>query len=177
MKTVSKKLKQKKRSDTDRATECAGQYPIIHVVQNTDMPNQVIQMIRKDVKCRILFIKKSMFQRQYPAFNFEGSYFLVFATENISDRLESITCPDFLKEGETISEKILIPAGVVRNKKVVDLLENTIPQGSNFIIENEYVVCDQGDCATEKQAKILQALNKRLGQSNIKVISVRDSLN
>lgn len=176
MKIPSKKLKEKKLSDLEKAAEYAEKYPIIHVVQNSDMPNEAIQAIRKEIEGRVLFVKKSLFQRKYPAFNFEENYFLVFAAENVSDRLMAVAYPDFAREGETVSERVAIPAGVLRNKRVADLLEDAVPQGSNFVVANERVVCESGDCVTEEQAGLLRALGKRLGRSYVRVIAVRDSL-
>lgn len=175
MKVVSKKLKEKRRSDVDRVKEYLEMYSHVHTIQNNSLPNTVIQTIRSGVDGKLLFVKRSMLQKQYPGLRFDGSCFLLFSNENLTEKLGEFMYPDFLKAGEHIDQRIAIPAGILRNEKLVPMLDEAVPQGANSVLVNEYVVCEEGDVLTEKQAKILQILGNKFAQSNLHILSIQDS--
>lgn len=176
MKVVSKKPKEKRRGDCDRVRETAASFPVVHVVRNNDIHNLAIQKIRSDIEGHVLFVKKSMFQHEYPSFKFEGNYFLVFAKEDIREKLEGVSHRDYLQAGATASERVVVEAGVVRSARLASLLGNTIAQGGNAILQEDFVVCEENTVIDEHQAKILKALDRRLGWSLLSVLDVRTSL-
>ncbi|KAI5168700.1 mRNA turnover protein 4 [Pancytospora epiphaga] len=174
MKVVAKKLKEKKRNEIEEIKEIATIYPIVHVVVNSDIPNNSIQQIRNTVKGRVLFVKKSLFQHKYPAFKFDENYFLVLASENIQKSIESTEFPDYLKTGEVSTETVVIPAGVVKDEGMAELLTETVMQGGNTVLLKDEVVCKEGEIVNEKGARILRKLKRRLGKSTLKVIAVKE---
>lgn len=174
MKAIAKKLKEKKRSEVDKIKEIAATYPVVHVVLNSDIPNKAIQQIRGDVRGRVVFVKKSMFQREYPAFQFSENYFLVLAAGNIQEALEATAFPDYIEAGGVAAQHVAVPAGVVKNERLAELLDETVMQGANTILLKEFVVCNEGDVVGEKQAKILRVLGKRLREGRLKVLAVRE---
>lgn len=176
MKVIAKKQKESRRNDFEKIETYGSTFPMIHVVQNVNLPTQSIQNIRSVVDTKVLFVRKSMLQKQYPVFNFPESYFLVFAKENISSELEKMVYPSFLHEGEIASEQIVIPAGIIKDGKLASYISDAVPHGGNFVLEKDYMVCDKDSVISGKQANILQAMGKKMGACNLKVLAVKDSL-
>ncbi|KAI4291618.1 mRNA turnover protein 4 [Pancytospora philotis] len=173
MKVVAKKQKEKQRSDVDKIKELLAEYPVLHVVLNADIPNVSIQALRGAIEGKVLFVKKAIFQREYPSFSIGDNFFLIFAKENLSSTIEGMAYPDYLKEGESATERVVVPAGVVRSARVASLIGNTIKQGGNTVLLEEAVVCEEGAAVDEKQVQILKALGRRMGSSTLKVLDVK----
>lgn len=174
MKVIAKKLKEKKLNEIDRVKEIAASCPLVHVVVNSDIPSQSIQHIRNTVKGRVVFVKKALFQREYPAFRFDENYFLVLAAENIQKSLEEATFPDYIEAGGVATQRIAVPEGVVENRRLAGLLDGAVIRGTNAVLPKEFVVCSEGDVVNKKQARILRVLGKRLGVGHLKVLAVKE---
>lgn len=173
MKAVVKKLKQKKRSDIEKIKDTLSDYPFVHIVENSDIPNPAIQKMRTTLDGKVLFIKKAIFQKEYPCFQLTENYFLIFGKDNITQQIEAFVYPDFLQAGGSAPEHVVVPAGIVRNPRVAALLPNTVMQGGNRVLLEDFVVCEENAQITDKQAQILQAMGTRLGQSSLKVLDVK----
>lgn len=176
MKVLTKKQKENRKNDIERAKEYQSRFPVVHVVENVDIPTETIQSIRNIINGKALFIKKSMFQKIFPSFSRGENYFLVFAKEDIREPLEAVEYPCFVKEGDISSERVVIPAGPVHNKKLALLLPGVAVQGTNYSMEQEYTVCEAGVIVTSEQSSMLQLLGRKTSKCHLKVLDVRDVL-
>lgn len=172
MKVLTKKEKQDRISKIMSYHE---KYPVIHIVHNNNIPTESIQKLRTIVEDgKVLFIRKNIIKKMFASFNYSENFFLIFSKKDISDLLSKYEYSCFIKAGETVHNNVIIPAGILKYKNIV--IDSAKPQGSNFILETPYVVCNDGDLVTEEQAEILRAMGLKYGTTHLEVIDVKHEL-
>ena len=176
MKVITKKSKESRMSDIDRAREYNECYSVVHVVENSDLPNKAIQEIRSSIDGKVLFVKKRQFQKKYPQCAYSQNFFLVFSKENVAETLGGVVYPVFAKAGDVASESVAIPAGTIKDQKLGQLVPTATQHGAVFNLAKDYAVCAEGDTLSEAQAALLQAMGRKLGTASVTVIDVLEKL-
>ncbi|CAG8462184.1 3796_t:CDS:2 [Diversispora eburnea] len=74
--------------------------------------------------------------------------------ETVLEDLKNFVKPDFARTNSIINQTIIIPRGVIKYGR----LPSKINLKQKLMIQDDYVVCQNGDKLTENQAHLLQNL-------------------
>lgn len=174
MRRVAKKTKEKKSADLERVREYAEEYPLVAVVENPGIPNNILKKIREDFgdETKILFVKKKMASALYkmPAMP-KGTFFLVFGTEAAVEKIKLYQYQDFLEEDDVCPIRAVIEKQVVRDKEAIGLLPVSAKDEQMQLTE-DYVVCEENETVDERKARILKLFGKRLKKKSLAVFDV-----
>ena len=173
MKVVTKKSKTRRMSEMGRVEENKAAFSTVYFVENIDIPSTDIQALRKLLRGKVLFVKKTMFQKMYPSCDYPNNYFLVFGEEGDKKIIEDFEYPDYGKAGDKAVRPVSIKAGVVREKKLHGLLKNLATEGSNKILQESLDVCKEGDVLDSEQAQILRIRGERVVRSHMAIIDIK----
>lgn len=170
---ATKKSKEQKRSDIDKVKEYKDKYESIYFIENTDIPSNDIQNLRKAVDGKIIFVKKSIFQKIFPSCNFSENYFLIFT--NDKQPIEEFKYVDYAVKGNIAPQDVIVNKGVVKKEKLLPYLKNTVIEGSNRVLVEDFMVCKENDVLNEDQAAILKILGYKFGSSKLNILDGRST--
>ncbi len=179
--------KQQKEMKIEKINSYFEKYPVLHFVENNNIPTRSIQSLRSMLKGdinanedsnkiigKIFFVRKSLLRKKFPSWNYPENFFLIFGNKDLKEIIEEFRYPAFAKPGDIASQTITIPAGIIKFKNIE--LKEARPQGSNLVLDSTYTVCNQGDILNEEQVSLLEAMGTKLGENRLRVIDIKRAL-
>lgn len=175
MAALKKKSKNEKIEEIKKIEESAKIYDTVVFVENTDIQNTCFQNLRSLIDGRVFIVKKALFQRTFLNVNFKENYFVIFTNSSELDKIKNFEYNGFLAEGDITPKTIIMKAGVIKNKKLEDLLTPVERKGSNVTLLEDYVVCEEGDKVNKKQAEILVIRGDRICKRKMNILDIKSS--
>lgn len=170
MAKLSKKSKAEKISEIDKIKEYIEKYDTVAILQNEDVQNTCLQELRSSIQGKIVFGKKSLLQRVFPRVSYEENFFMVFTNATEIEKLQSAEYMSYLRVGEVAPVDVVIPSGVVRNKKLIGIVKPVENQGANTILLEDFTVVSKGEEIDAKSCEILKIRGERLIPRKFKII-------
>lgn len=167
---ISKKEKTVKLDELEKMKEYVKQYDTVVIVENNDIQNVCLQTLRSSIEGKVVFAKKSILQRYFPALCSDKNFFLIFTNSSEVDKIRSFNFVSFLEAGDSVSENIVISAGLIKNPKLHPFLKPLEHKGANVYLTQDFIVASAGEPLDEKAAKILRIRGERLIQKPITIL-------
>lgn len=177
MVALTKKSKKEKLEDLKKMEEAIEKYDTVVFVENTDIQNTCFQNLRALIDGKVFIVKKALFQRAFLNVNFKENYFVIFTNSKELEKINSFEYKGFLKSADISPKTIIMKAGVIKSKKLEELVCPVERKGANTILLEDYVVCEEGDTIDENQANILCIRGDRISNRKLNIIKVDLSKN
>lgn len=171
----SRKSKAERIADVQKIKDHLAGHDTVVFVENTDIRNMCLQSLRSSIAGKVMVVKKTLFQREYPSVNFEQNYFLVLTSQSELEKLKAFKHSAFLEAGDISPETVVIKAGTVRNPKLANYVEPIERNGAVTSLLQDFVVCEKGDALEEAQARILKMKGDRLGLRSLSILGICDA--
>jgi len=167
MAELKKKSKDDKIAAVNKIPEYLEKYNTVVLALHSSIQNKCLQRLRSSLDATVVFAKKSLLQRKFPALCHDEDFFLIFTNDTELDKLQAFEFNDFIRVGEASPIDHVIPAGPIRNERQAALLQPIEKTGALSVLKEDYTVIQKGQVADEKAVELerlfcMRAMPRRL---------------